>query len=245
MPESSAPDIRSKVLLSGIAKPEGSAPRVRGYVTCRALGSMKSARARREALDRAGFASSPVYCLKQLHGTVVHRVVSGTPPEPIPEGDGWVTDVAGPVLAVYVADCLPLFLWERSGKAAGVFHAGWRGLAQGMPRRAVEAFRTHFGIAPESLDWFIGPHIGPCCYHVGPETAERFPASSRIERDGKLFLDLAGDAVRQLREAGVTARGAGRGGCTSCEHEQFFSFRREKSDSRMLAFISLAEAASA
>jgi polyphenol oxidase len=66
----------------------------------------------------------------------------------------------------------------------------------------VRAFGAAFA-GPESLHAALGPHIGPCCYKVGPEFEERFPESSLIRRDGALWLDLAAETRRQLVEAGL------------------------------------------
>ncbi len=133
----------SRLLLQGILSPGSSAVRVKGFVTCRALGSMKDEAPRRAAMETAKLDGRPVFCLRQVHGTGIVSVAGTVPPPAPPEADGWITDAAGPVLCVFVADCMPLFLWEKSGKAVGIFHVGWRGLAQGMPREAGEAFRKN------------------------------------------------------------------------------------------------------
>lgn len=228
----------------------GGPPRVLHGMTSRKTGNMKAIEARREALDRAGLSGRPLHLLKQVHGTDIVALRSGAPavnafPEDgqdgsLPLADGWVTDAAGPVLAVYAADCMPLFVWERGGRAAGVFHSGWRGTAAGMPRRAVAAFFEHFGIAAKDLVASIGPSIGPCCYRVGPELEGKFAPGSFARREGGLYLDLRAEARGQLAAAGVPeAQIAAADACTCCRDELFFSYRRDKQDSRMLAFISL------
>ncbi len=215
-------------------------PRVRRGYTERADGSMKEPAVRKAALARVELGERPAFYLRQVHGTRVVRVGEALPPEPAPEADGWVTNVTGLVLCVFMADCVPLFVWEKSGRAAGVFHAGWRGLAKGMPRRAVESFKEHYGIEPRDLRAQIGPHIGECCYRVGPETAEQFRPSSRTERNGAVYVDLKKEVMTQLAEAGLEEKPiATSAECTSCHNDKFFSFRREKSDGRMMAFITL------
>lgn len=215
-------------------------PGVRRGYTERADGSMKDLAARQAALGSIELGERPAFYLRQVHGTLVVRVDVPVPPQPAPEADGWVTNVAGIVLCVFMADCVPLLIWEKSGRAAGIFHAGWRGLAKGMPRRAVESFQEDFGIAPKDLRAEIGPHIGACCYRVGPETAEQFRASSRIERAGGVYLNLKGEAKAQLAESGLEGMPVETAAeCTSCHNDRLFSFRREKSDGRMMAFITL------
>ncbi len=206
-------------------------------VTFRSLGDMKAQAARAEACRAAGV-GEPLL-LRQRHGTTV---LEGTAPfgsgEPPPIGDGWVSFQTGVTLGVFAADCLPIFLWdEESLEAVGVFHSGWRGTAAGMPRAAVEAFSSR-GVAPRRLAGFIGPHVGACCYRVGPELEDRFRPGSFLRKPEGLFLDLAAEAAAQLREAGVGAdRIEVSADCTSCRSDLYFSFRREKQDRRMLAFI--------
>jgi copper oxidase (laccase) domain-containing protein len=72
----------------------------------------------------------------------------------------------------------------------------------------------------------IGPGIGPCCYEVGEEVAvpfgERFGDDVVRER----HLDLWTSAERALRAAGVEHVDRF-DRCTACEHETFFSHRRD------------------
>jgi len=208
-------------------------------VTTRALGDMKSAAARAAALDQAGLGGRSAFFLKQVHSTGIVPVGRDSRPEPVPEGDGLITDLSGPVLGVFVADCAPLFLWSAGGRAAGLFHVGWRG-SLGMPRQAVAALVRRYGLKPGELEASLGPHIGSCCYRVGPETATRFEPRSLARRGGELFLDLTAQVKAQLVEAGVREEAfEASPACTSCQGERFFSFRREKQDSRMMAFLAL------
>ena len=71
----------------------------------------------------------------------------------------------------------------------------------------------------------IGPTIGPCCYEVGPELAERFVAEygADVVRGGN--LDLWTVSERALRRAGCdTVERLDL--CTRCNAELFFSERR-------------------
>ncbi|MFI5347979.1 MAG: polyphenol oxidase family protein [Elusimicrobiota bacterium] len=143
-------------------------------------------------------------------------------------------------VGVYAADCVPLYLWSEDGKAAGVFHAGWRGTAKKMAQAAVAAFRDRLGVPASRLFAATGPHIGACCYKVGIELEKDFPPSSLNHRDGSLYLDLAAETRRQLVEAGVTVERVGAPApCTASNPDDYFSFRRDKQDARLLAVLSL------
>jgi len=200
-------------------------------VTTRIFGNMKRPEVRAAALAKAGLAGRRARTLKQLHGTVVLEARSDD--ATIPEGDGWIVADPGSVACVYAADCLPIFLWEKHGSVVGAFHAGWRGLAAGMIDAAVKAFSRH-RVGPERLCAAVGPHIGACCYKVGTEVAGRFRKDILHGEN----LDLGEEARLQLGEAGVVPVAVS-DACTSCRNEELFSFRREKMDQRMMAFIAL------
>jgi hypothetical protein len=156
----------------------------------------------------------------------------------LPRADGWITDRPGAVVAVSVADCLPIWIWHRDGRAAGVFHSGWRGLAAGLPAHAAAAFSREFGIKAEDLEAFVGPHAGACCYQVGPEVSEQFRADSLRRSGADTFLDLGAEARSQLAEAGLRPDGVRSAPeCTVCSREQFYSYRREGRVGQMLAYL--------
>jgi polyphenol oxidase len=152
----------------------------------------------------------------QQHGTLVRRAAPG-----LEKADGLVTEDARQPLLVLAADCVPIALARtngfQSGPALALLHAGWRGLADGIVARGVEA------VGGGRLAACIGPAIGPCCYEVGPEVAERFDRD--LVRDGR--LDLPGSAERALRAAGVE-RVERIDLCTACHSELFFSHRRDR-----------------
>jgi len=101
-------------------------------------------------------------------------------------------------------------------------HAGWRGLADGVVEEGLAALGSDGG-GRARLHAAIGPGIGPCCYEVGDEVRERFPAEVAHGR----HLDLKAAARRRLESAGV-AEVHDVGLCTSCHPELFFSHRRDE-----------------
>ena len=151
----------------------------------------------------------------QHHSTDVLRAAAGSRGE---RGDGLWTDERGLPLLALAADCLPIALARANGgkPALAVLHAGWRGLADGLVAAGVAAL----GTGPKAAG--IGPAIGPCCYQVGPEVAQRFDAD--LTREGR--LDLWTAAERLLRLAGVE-RVDRLDVCTRDHPELYFSHRRD------------------
>ncbi len=66
----------------------------------------------------------------------------------VPATDALVTDAPGLALLLRFADCQPIILYDPARRALGLVHAGWRGLAQGIARRAVETMQEAFGTKP-------------------------------------------------------------------------------------------------
>lgn len=111
---------------------------------------------------------------RQVHGAAV--LVA--PPLPIDRPQADIVVVAGPGLAAAVqsADCVPLLLADRRTGAVAAAHAGWRGLAAGVPAESVSALIRLYGTDVSDLHVAIGPSIGACCYQVGPDVLQAFVA---------------------------------------------------------------------
>ncbi|MGH8675044.1 MAG: peptidoglycan editing factor PgeF, partial [Burkholderiales bacterium] len=216
--------------------PEWAAPpRVRAFVTTRALGDMRKGAAGRERL-RALVPAEPLW-LHQVHGTRVHDAQlarsSGAPLE----GDAFVAHGPGPVCAIQAADCMPVLLASEAGDALGIAHAGWRGLAAGV----IEATLQAMNVAPQRMVAWLGPAIGPRVYEVGDEVRDAFverdaaaSAAFLAARPGHWLLDLYAIARQRLARAGV-AQVFGGTLCTYSDREKFFSFRRDQTTERMAA----------
>jgi len=137
------------------------------------------------ALDKKG-KPWPLVNLHQIHSAIIHRVRRGavTPKA----GDGLITDTPGMLLAVKVADCLPVIVVDRKRKAVGVFHAGWRGTTKRIVEKGVGEMRRQFGSDPKDLLAAIGPGIGKCCYEIGEEVESEF--DSQFAYSKELFEDF-------------------------------------------------------
>lgn len=175
-----------------------------------------------ETLGRVAI-EGPSQCatLRQVHS---NRVLAAQP-GCSGEGDALLTGSGGIALAVATADCLPVVLTGKRHLA--VVHAGWRGLASRILMHAVRGFEE----PTRQLSCWIGPAIGPCCYEVGYEVAERVAAVSSWdavhgEELRRPHLDLDHAARAQLSELGIsdiTSMGA----CTRCSDETLWSYRRD------------------
>jgi YfiH family protein len=174
---------------------------------------------RRRACAEIGADAERLALNYQVHSAVVHRARPGARGEP---GDGlWTDERDQPVLAMS-ADCLPIALARTNADspAVAVVHVGWRGLLAGIVESAVSA------LGGGALAAAVGPAIGPCCYEVHDDVADRFRArfGPGIVSDGR--LDLWRAAATALHDAGVTDVER-LDLCTACHPELFFSHRRD------------------
>ncbi|OZI74220.1 peptidoglycan editing factor PgeF [Bordetella genomosp. 12] len=183
--------------------------------------------------------------LRQVHASTVHDADL-----PRPEGeiaaDASVTTRPGQVLAVMVADCLPVLLADRDGRVLGAAHAGWRGLAGGVLENTLDLMRRKHPAAQGWRAW-VGPGIGPAYFEVGADVLEAFGAPGDAEAgrffqphaEGKWLADLPGLARLRLQRAGVQDVELS-GLCTYADRARFFSYRRDRETGRMalLAWLS-------
>ncbi len=152
------------------------------------------------------------------------------------EADGHVTDRAGVLLTVTIADCVPVFVADPVRRAVGLFHAGWRGVAAGVFESGLAALREAFGSRPGDLTVHLGPAICGDCYEVGPEVFRalggRMPAAPRP-------IDLRRVIGRRATESGVhPGQVTVSGECTRCGDGRYFSHRRGDAG-RQRAFIGI------
>jgi hypothetical protein len=139
------------------------------------------------------------------------------------------------LFSVLTADCVPVLLYHPDGMVA-VVHAGWRGLYG-------EILPNTLARLPAYPVAVIGPAIGSCCYEVSPQMAADFAAKFGNEvieagRENGPHLNLVRTAILQLQKAGVEEIEAAHL-CTACHPDLFFSYRRDGSSGRMMAFIGL------
>ena len=178
--------------------------------------------------------------VSQVHGAAVHFLEEKNFPFLPSPGDGMITRSKKIAMGILTADCLPVFFWDERKKAAGMAHAGWRGLRQGILLKMAQAFKA-IGARAGSLRIAFGPCIRPCCYEVGEEFRDYFPAFYHpASKKGRGSLDLSAVARDQLQQEGVETASIGDAGiCTSCSNDRFFSARKEKTSERMLSLIQI------
>ncbi len=184
---------------------------------------------------RAEVPAEPFW-LNQVHGI---EVADADQDGDVLSADAAVTAATGRVLAIMTADCLPVVIADVQGRAVGIAHAGWRGLAQGVLEQTLNRLRAKVGGDAQWRAW-VGPGISQPHFEVGADVYEAFlgcdSGASVFFAPGvtnnKWLADLPGLARRRLHAAGV-AQVELSGCCTYGEPERFFSYRRKPDSGRM------------
>jgi YfiH family protein len=183
---------------------------------------------------------------KQVHGTGICDVRA--PGQECGEVDALYTFTRGQAVAVVTADCVPVLMARRDGKAVAAIHAGWRGVRARI-LGALWARLNERGEKP--ADWVaaIGPAIGPCCYEVSEELAADFVKEfsaygAALVQPRHRILDLPAIQEAELRALGLGEVELLRA-CTRCSMEagapRFFSYRREGGGTRQWSMIAVAQ----
>ncbi len=203
-----------------------------------------------------GATAAELVRLQQVHraGVVVADALPREAQTVLPEADILLARDAPRVIAVQGADCVPLLVADRRLGVVAAAHAGWRGLAQGVPRLAIAAMTETYGSNPADLVVAIGPSVGACCYEVGPDVQVAFdtggwardaltrwfvsspsvdagnppmPGLATERRPGHAFFDGWACAHEQLRLAGAPAEQIFGARLCTASHEVLCSYRRD------------------
>ena len=194
---------------------------------------------RRRVAAALALPAAPLW-LQQVHGAEVLDADSAAAHGAVlPAADAACTRQPGRVLAILVADCMPVLFASDSGDCIAAAHAGWRGLAGGVLEATVAAMRRE----PRRLQAWLGPAIGPRHFEVGAEVRDAFlahdaaaAAAFTANERGRWQCDLELLARQRLQALGLTRIGAA-ALCTHAAPQRCYSYRRDGRTGRMAALI--------
>ena len=157
------------------------------------------------------------------------------------ECDALITKQSRLPLAISIADCTPVMLYDPVTKTIAGIHAGWRGTASRIVVNSLKLMKEKFSVQLENVFAFIGPSAGKCCYEVGEEVAEQFPKECVGKKNEKKYLlDVKHANLLQLLENGLLKSHIEVHSDCTIHNDKYHSFRRDgKKSGRMLAVIGL------
>ncbi|MGA8265110.1 MAG: peptidoglycan editing factor PgeF [Ignavibacteriaceae bacterium] len=172
-----------------------------------------------------GLSEEKVAIQKQTHNDIVRYVTNGGI---VGESDAMITDKKNLGLAIGVADCTPIFIYDSENKVVAAVHSGWRGTEKRILEKTIMKLKDEFNSKPEKLVAYIGPSISQKNYEVGQEITGLFDDKYKIKKGEKYLLDVAFVNYDMLINSGLQKGNIEKSNlCTYEEKDLLHSFRRD------------------
>ncbi|OGS45871.1 MAG: hypothetical protein A2539_05345 [Elusimicrobia bacterium RIFOXYD2_FULL_34_15] len=176
---------------------------------------LKIQKNRKEFL-KTQFGIKNLICATQTHSDNIEIVTEKDLNRKFYAVDGFITNKQNIPIAVFTADCLPVFIYDKVKDIIGIVHAGRIGLEKQIIKKSIGILKEIFHSNSKDILVAIGPHIKKCCYDVDLDKAAK--------------KQINGLGIKNISIADV------------CTHENsFFSYRRDKTEKRMLSLIMMEE----
>jgi YfiH family protein len=159
--------------------------------------------------------------------------------EPVAVGDALIANEQTRMLAIQVADCQAVMLYDPERQVVANVHAGWRGSVADVLGKTVALMQREFECDPGRIVAGIGPSLGPCCAEFVNYKQEIPPAYWKYRLADNRF-NFWRITRAQLDQAGVVPTNVHASEiCTRCNTGLFYSYRGEKVTGRFAAVIGL------
>lgn len=178
---------------------------------------------------------------KQIHSDIIKIADK---PGRYNECDGLITHKSNIFLAISVADCVPIFLYDTVNHCIAAIHSGWKGSSKKILAKAIEMMAKSYNTEPGNIFAFIGYSAGACCYEIGKDVAGFFDAQFLVQKgDNKFLLDLKNFNRSLLLSSGIPEGQIEVSEfCTVCNPNFLHSYRRDGIKSgRMMGIIGLVQ----
>lgn len=155
---------------------------------------------------------------EQVHGTRVALVGDIGSNYPVEGVDGLLcSGVSDCVLAIYVADCAAVWLYDKENCHRALIHSGKAGTAGNIVANTIRSMKKFLGVDPANLISVISPCVRPPHYEEDIPTAIK----NQLLNEGVL--------EEQIHDSGLD---------TAADTRRFYSYRMEKGQTgRMLALF--------
>ena len=173
---------------------------------------------------------------RQVHHTRVERHADPVVGLVVQPGiDGHVTSIPGLLLAVTIADCVPVYLAHPPTGSIALLHAGWRGIAAGILSEGVNELCDLASANVADILMHCGIGICGRCYEVGSEVVAEVTGNRATGESD--FVDLRGVLADRARGLGIRQISCSPW-CTAHDADRFYSHRASGGpDGRMAAYL--------
>jgi YfiH family protein len=196
---------------------------------------------RKKFFGKIGITEDKIVNMHLTHGNKIVRVDQKDGGKLLEGTDGIITNSDQIYLAVLIADCLPVAIYDPVTNSSGLVHSGWRGLHRGIIKNAVTQMSREYGSKPSDLTAFIGSHICQKHYEVKEDVSSKFKKYPKaiLKNKEKIYLDLGEVARQQLVGVGIKNKNIKIDPTCTFENKELFSFRRGDKKERNLFLFHL------
>lgn len=179
---------------------------------------------------------------KQTHTKNVEIIdtQNGMFPKELDDVDALVTEKENKILSLVFADCMPIFVIDKTKQIIANIHSGWQGTLQKISLETINKMIDVFKCNPKDIYIFIGPTIRKCHFEVDEDVKdkfvkeykgicneEEFVTKSSVER--KYYIDTICLNKRILESVGLPKENIIDSNiCTVCNSNLIHSYRAEK-----------------
>lgn len=157
--------------------------------------------------------------------------------------DALITRQKNVFLAVSIADCTPVLVYDSVNEVVAAIHAGWKGTLKKIVFQTLEAMQVQFGTQPHDCFAYVGTCISQKYFEVGEEVSQLFEPEfkKRNDQSNKYHINLKEANRKQLTHFGIPKIQIEVSPyCTVADNDYFFSYRKEKGKTgRMFAVIGM------
>jgi YfiH family protein len=155
---------------------------------------------RKEFFEAIGLTVESVGYQRQIHSDIVQVIGCGGDNG---ASDALITSKNNLGLAIAVADCTPIFLYDVKNKVISAVHSGWSGTEQKILLKTLLLLQKDYCSEPENIIAYLGPSISQTNYEVGKEVAEKFDQTFVKPKGEKYILDVSGINYQMLLNFGI------------------------------------------
>ena len=195
---------------------------------------------RKEFFEAIGLTIETVGYQRQIHSDIVQSIECGGDNG---ASDALITSKKNLGLAIAVADCTPIFIYDKKNKVISAVHSGWQGTENTILLKTLIKLQKEFSSKPGNMIVYIGPSISQINYEVGKEVAEKFDQTFVKPKGDKYLLDVSGINYQILLDFGVPQNQIQKSKLCSYEFSTLLhSYRRDgNSSGRSLGVIAIKE----
>jgi YfiH family protein len=196
-------------------------------------------RNRLELAKKLELDTKDIIYMNQVHQDNI-EVVQSTEQNHFLETDALITNMPNIPLLVTVADCIPIFLYDKKQRAIALIHCGRDGTYLEIVTKVIGQMHTSYNTNSKDITAYFGPSINHCCYDIDKNIADGFRA-----KFGETFciddkLDLQAINKYLLVKSGVKKANIKISKiCTGCSGELYYSYRKSGTTDRFAGIFML------